>query len=79
MSESQHKQKAGPVSLAVLLLAMGGGNMYQGSKSVDETRALQASITEMRKEVQGMATTVTLLKWRVSNLEGVKHGSNQGT
>tara|TARA_A100000171_G_C2054326_1_gene106729 strand:- start:57 stop:302 length:246 start_codon:yes stop_codon:yes gene_type:complete len=77
--EQNHHKKAGPLSLAAALLIMGGSNMYKSSEGVSETRQMRAEITSMREAVQGMATTVTLLQWRVSNLEGVKDGSKQGT
>lgn len=72
------KIKVMPTTAAVILLALGGGNVYQGRESVQETKQLRAEIRDMRTEVQGMATTVTLLNWRVSNLEGVRD-NGQGT
>lgn len=73
------QKKTGPVSIAAALLIMGGSNVYQGREGVQETRELRADIGAMRQEVQGMATTVTLLKWRVTNLEGVRSNGDQGT
>jgi len=80
VSESQNNhKKAGPVTLGAALLIMGGSNIYKSSEGVEETRQMRAEISTMREAVQSMATTVTLLEWRVSNLEGVKDGSKQGT
>lgn len=64
------KNKGGHVGLAVLIITLGGGNVAQTREGVQETRKL-------REDVQQLATEVTLLNWRVTNLEGVEHG--QGT
>jgi hypothetical protein len=67
----------GSAGLAVLIIALGGGNVAQTRQGVQEVQQLRESVVKLRTEVQGMATDVTLLNWRVSNLEGVQHG--QGT
>lgn len=67
----------GSAGLAVLIIALGGGNVAQTRQGVQEVQQLRENVVELRSEVQGMATDVTLLNWRVSNLEGVQHG--QGT
>mgnify|MGYP000672199929 CR=1 FL=1 len=71
------KNKGQLIGLAVLITALGGGNVAQTRQGVQEVQQLKAEVGELREEVQGMATDVTLLNWRVSNLEGVNHG--QGT
>lgn len=67
----------GSMGLAVLIVALGGGNVAQTRQGVQEVQQMRESVAELRTEVQGMATDVTLLNWRVSNLEGVQNG--QGT
>ncbi|MCG8392745.1 MAG: hypothetical protein MI745_06650 [Pseudomonadales bacterium] len=58
------------IGLAVLVTALGGGNVAQSHTVAQEVR-------ELRKEVQAIAKDVTLLNWRVTALEEQNHG--QGT
>lgn len=64
------KNKGGVIGLAVLVTALGGGNVAQGHNVAQEVR-------ELRKEVQAIAKDVTLLNWRVTTLEDDSNG--QGT
>ncbi len=64
------KSKGNVIGLAVLVTALGGGNVVQGHNVVQEVK-------EVRKEVQAIGKDVTLLNWRVTTLEDDSHG--QGT
>lgn len=55
------------VSLAALVIAAGGGNAAISNQTGQDVR-------EMRTVVQELSRDVSLLKWRVTSLEGEGNG-----